>query len=192
MKILMIDNYDSFVYNLVQMLARHNEVIVKRNSEIQPEDIETLKPDAIVISPGPGRPSDRPLNATRKIIQQQAGQLPILGVCLGHQTIGHVYHAKITGAKRMMHGKSSPVHHNGEGLFEGLRNPLSAARYHSLVISRQKLPPDLELTAYAEDDNEIMAVRHRKYPTAGVQFHPESIITPQGEKLIRNFLQGRL
>jgi anthranilate synthase component 2 len=191
--ILVIDNYDSFTYNLVQYLgelgkelAIASDIRVYRNDEITVEQIRELQPDGIVISPGPGRPEDAGISAT--LIQTLGSTLPILGVCLGHQGIGHVFGGTITSASELMHGKVSPIHHTGTGIFAGVENPFPATRYHSLVIERQTCPNVLEITAWAEDGT-IMGVRHRQYPhIQGVQFHPESILTAAGKQLLRNFL----
>jgi anthranilate synthase component II len=191
--ILVIDNYDSFTYNLVQYLGElggelpvAKEVQVYRNDQITLEQIRQLQPDAIVISPGPGRPEDAGISA--QIITELGSTLPILGVCLGHQGIGQVFGGKITAAQTLMHGKTSLVHHTGVGVFEGLENPFTATRYHSLAIEQQTCPDVLEITAWVEDGT-IMGVRHRNYPhIQGVQFHPESILTRSGKHLLRNFL----
>jgi anthranilate synthase component 2 len=191
--ILVIDNYDSFTYNLVQYLGEigqslptASEIQVYRNDEIDLSAIAQLNPNGIVISPGPGTPDDAGISMD--LIRQFAATIPILGVCLGHQCIGQVYGGTITNAGVLMHGKTSSVHHTGEGVFSGLDNPFTATRYHSLVIARESLPSSLELTAWVEDGT-IMGVRHREYPhLQGVQFHPESILTEAGKQLLRNFL----
>ena len=191
--ILVIDNYDSFTYNLVQYLGElgaefpvAEAIQVYRNDQISLEQIGQLQPDAIVISPGPGRPEDAGIS--QSIIESFGAALPILGVCLGHQSIGQVFGGKIVSAPVLMHGKTSSVHHTGIGVFEGLENPLTATRYHSLVIDRQACPDVLEITAWV-DDGTIMGVRHRQYPhVQGVQFHPESVLTASGKQLLRNFL----
>lgn len=191
--ILVIDNYDSFTYNLVQYLGEigqslptASEIQVYRNDEIDLSAIAQLNPNGIVISPGPGTPDDAGISM--ELIRQFAATIPILGVCLGHQCIGQVYGGTITNAGVLMHGKTSSVHHTGEGVFSGLDNPFTATRYHSLVIARESLPSSLELTAWVEDGT-IMGVRHREYPhLQGVQFHPESILTEAGKQLLRNFL----
>jgi anthranilate synthase component 2 len=193
--ILVIDNYDSFTYNLVQYLgelgaefAIAQDVRVYRNDQITLEQIQQLNPDAIVISPGPGRPDDAGISL--QLIEKLGANLPILGVCLGHQSIGQVFGGDIVSAPVLMHGKTSPVHHTGQGVFAGLENPLTATRYHSLVIERQTLPEVLEVTAWV-DDGTIMGVRHRQYPhIQGVQFHPESVLTQSGKELLRNFLRS--
>lgn len=186
--ILMIDNYDSFTYNIVQYFYDLGEdVIVKRNDEITVEDIEQMEGiDAIVISPGPCTPNEAGVSVDT--IKHFKGRYPILGVCLGHQSIGQAFGAKIVKAKCLMHGKTSDIYHNGRGLFEGIPSPFKAVRYHSLVIDEKTLPPDIEITARSED-GEIMAIEHKKYPIWGVQFHPESILTEYGKKLLENFLK---
>jgi anthranilate synthase component 2 len=192
MRILMIDNYDSFVYNLVHMFKKNCDVTVKRSDQVSVDDVDDLRPDRIVISPGPGRPSDPLYQSSKKIILKHGPNIPTLGVCLGHQTIGYSFGAKIVVAKKMMHGKLSRIKHNANGLFKGVKNPLNAARYHSLLVSREALPRTLEVTAESLDGHEIMGLRHVRYPIVGVQFHPESIITEQGSRLISNFLKGNL
>lgn len=191
--ILVIDNYDSFTYNLVQYLAELGkelpvaaEVQVYRNDEISLAQIQQLAPDGIVISPGPGHPKESGISLD--VIQQLGANYPVLGVCLGHQGIGHCFGGTITSAPELMHGKTSLVHHTGKGVFAGLENPFTATRYHSLVIDRQTCPDILEITAWVEDGT-IMGVRHRDYPhLQGVQFHPESVLTGLGKPLLRNFL----
>ena len=188
----MIDNYDSFTYNLVQYLAELGaEVEVVRNDQIAVEEIEKIDPDKIVVSPGPCTPKEAGISVAA--IQCYAGRYPILGVCLGHQSIGHAFGGKIIRAKSIMHGKTSMVRHTDRGVFQGLNNPFQATRYHSLVIERATIPDCLEITAWTEDDNggleEIMGVRHKSLPIEGVQFHPESIMTEQGHDLLRNFLK---
>lgn len=193
--ILVIDNYDSFTYNLVQYLGELStefpiatEIKVYRNDQISLDTIRQLQPDGIVISPGPGRPEDAGISL--QLIETLSAQVPILGVCLGHQSIGQVFGGKIVSAPILMHGKTSQVHHAGVGIFAGLENPLTATRYHSLVIERQELPDVLEVTAWVEDGT-IMGVRHRQYPhVQGVQFHPESVLTQSGKDLLRNFLRS--
>jgi len=192
--IIVIDNYDSFTYNLVQYLGELGaefpvaaEIQVYRNDQISLEQIRQLHPDGVVISPGPGRPEDTGISLD--LIQQLGPNLPILGVCLGHQSIGQVFGAHIVSAPELMHGKTSLVSHTGVGVFRGLDNPLTATRYHSLVIDRQTCPEALEITAWVEDGT-IMGVRHRNYPhVEGVQFHPESVLTTSGKQLLRNFLK---
>jgi anthranilate synthase component 2 len=192
--ILVIDNYDSFTYNLVQYLGElavdfpvANDLQVVRNDKITIDEIRVLNPDAVVISPGPGRPDDA--GVSLNAIAQLGDKLPILGVCLGHQSIGQVFGGKIVSAPELMHGKTSLVSHTGIGIFQGLENPLTATRYHSLVIERETCPEVLEITAWVEDGT-IMGVRHRNYPhIQGVQFHPESVLTALGKELLRNFLR---
>ncbi|MFZ5558257.1 MAG: aminodeoxychorismate/anthranilate synthase component II [Pseudomonadota bacterium] len=187
--LLMIDNYDSFTYNLVQYLGElGQEVVVHRNDEITLDAIAALKPAYIVISPGPCTPNEAGVSVP--LIQRFAGQVPILGVCLGHQSIGQAFGGKIVHAKQLMHGKTSQIHHGGVGVFRGLPNPFEATRYHSLVIERASLPDCLEVTAWT-DDQEIMGVRHKTLPVEGVQFHPESILTQHGHAMLRNFLARR-
>lgn len=190
--ILMIDNYDSFTYNVVQYLAELGaRVQVYRNDEITVADIEALKPERLVISPGPCTPNEA--GVSMAAISHFAGQLPILGICLGHQAIGQVYGGRIVRAGQVMHGKVSPVFHENAGIFQGLSNPLQATRYHSLVIQQESLPDCLEVTAWTRNEDgsieEIMGIRHKTLPIEGVQFHPESIMTEEGHELLRNFLQ---
>ncbi|WP_029654684.1 aminodeoxychorismate/anthranilate synthase component II [Marinobacter daepoensis] len=190
--LLMIDNYDSFTYNVVQYLAELGaEVQVHRNDEITLEQIEALNPERLVISPGPCTPNEA--GVSMDAIRHFAGKLPILGICLGHQSIGQVFGGSIIRAGNVMHGKVSAVYHNDVGVFRGLNNPLQATRYHSLVIDKNSLPECLEITAWTRNDDgsieEIMGVRHKTLPIEGVQFHPESIMTEQGHELLRNFLR---
>ncbi|HCC79832.1 MULTISPECIES: aminodeoxychorismate/anthranilate synthase component II [unclassified Methylophaga] len=189
--LLMIDNYDSFTYNLVQYFAELGaEVKVQRNDKLTINDIETLNPELIVISPGPCTPNEAGISLD--VIHQFAGKKPILGVCLGHQAIGQAFGGNVVHAREIMHGKTSPVHHNNVGVFKGLNNPLQATRYHSLVIKKETLPDCFEVTAWTENPDgsidEIMGVRHKTLPIEGVQFHPESILTEQGHQLLKNFL----
>ncbi len=185
--ILMIDNYDSFTYNLVQYFGELNaDMKVIRNDALSLAEVIKLKPNKIVISPGPGRPEDAGISVD--IIKQLSGKIPILGVCLGHQAIGYAFGGKIINAKKLMHGKTSAIEHDGKGLFKGLSHPFEATRYHSLVIDPKKLPACLEVTAWTTDDREIMGVRHKTLPLWGVQFHPESILTTQGKSILKNFL----
>jgi len=188
MKILMIDNYDSFTYNIVQYLYELDvDVLVKRNDEISIEDIKKLDDiDAIVISPGPCSPTEAGISV--EVIKTFKGTYPILGVCLGHQSIGYAFGAKIVRAKCLMHGKTSMIYHNGKGLFKDIPSPFEAVRYHSLVIDKKSLPEDIEITAWTEEDDEIMGIEHKKYPIYGIQFHPESILTQYGKKLLANFV----
>ena len=185
--LLMIDNYDSFTYNLVQYLGElGQDVKVARNDEISLEQIEALAPQRIVISPGPCTPNEA--GVSLPLIGRFAGRIPILGVCLGHQAIGQAFGGRVIHAKTLMHGKVSRINHTGAGVFQGLPSPYSATRYHSLAIERSTCPKDLEVTAWT-DDGEIMGVRHRALAVEGVQFHPESILTEHGHKLLGNFLQ---
>ena len=184
--LLMIDNYDSFTYNLVQYFGELGEdVKVVRNDEMTVDEIAALKPDRIVLSPGPCTPNEA--GVSLEVIRRFAGKIPILGVCLGHQAIGQAFGGKVVHAKTLMHGKVSPVFHAGKGVFSGLPSPYQATRYHSLAIEPASCPPELEVTAWTED-GEIMGVRHRSLPVEGVQFHPESILTEHGHDLLRNFL----
>ena len=186
-KILMIDNFDSFTYNLVQGFRTHGaEVIVFRNNAITIEEAQALRPTHLVISPGPGRPKDA--GVSMPLIQEFASKIPILGVCLGHQCIVEAFGGKIVYAQQLMHGKTSIIQHDQTTIFTNLDNPMVAGRYHSLAADITRLPKNLDISASTED-NEIMAVRHKTYPIEGVQFHPESILTPLGEKLMHNFLQ---
>lgn len=187
MSLLMIDNYDSFTYNLVQYFGElGQEVRVYRNDEITVEDIERMAPQYLVLSPGPCTPNEAGVSVPA--IQAFAGRLPILGVCLGHQSIGQAFGGRIVHARQLMHGKVSPVFHNHAGVFAGLPNPVTCTRYHSLVIERDTLPDCLEITAWTED-GEIMGVRHKTLPIEGVQFHPESILTEHGHDMLANFLR---
>lgn len=184
--ILMIDNYDSFTYNLVQYLGEMGQQLrVSRNDKITVEEIEDMKPDRIVISPGPCTPNEAGISVA--VIKHFAGKAPILGVCLGHQSIGAAFGGEIVRAPRLMHGKTSMIHHDGEGVFKGLPNPFEATRYHSLIIRRETMPDCLQITAET-DQREIMGIRHKEYAVEGVQFHPESILTTDGKKLLANFI----
>jgi anthranilate synthase/aminodeoxychorismate synthase-like glutamine amidotransferase len=186
--ILVVDNYDSFTYNLVQYLGELGaDLRVVRNDSMTADEIEALAPERIVISPGPGTPDQAGISLA--LIRRLGATTPILGVCLGHQAIGQAYGATIARAKRQMHGKTSDITHDGRGVFEGLPTPFVATRYHSLVVLPDTVPADLEVTAHAED-GEIMGVRHRTHPVEGVQFHPESILTGEGKRLLKNFLAG--
>ncbi|OGS49046.1 MAG: aminodeoxychorismate/anthranilate synthase component II [Euryarchaeota archaeon RBG_16_68_13] len=191
MRVLVIDNYDSFVYNLYQRLGELGaDPVVHRNDAITVEEIRRIAPDAIVLSPGPGHPVNaRDFGICGNVLRDLGPSTPTLGVCLGHQGIGTTFGGTVDHAARLLHGKTSRVTHDGRTIFEGLPNPIVAGRYHSLAILRERLPPDLEISATA-DDGEIMAVRHRVHPIEGVQFHPESILTPEGPALLRNFLKG--
>jgi len=187
-RVLVVDNYDSFVYNLVQYLGELGaEPLVHRHDELSLAEIEALEPDAVLISPGPGRPEDAGLS--NEVIRHFAGRRPVLGVCLGHQCIGQVYGGEVVRAPEIMHGKTSLIHHTGIGVFAGLPSPFEATRYHSLVVDRGSVPADLEITAWT-DDGTVMGLRHRQLavPVEGVQFHPESILTVSGHDLLRNFL----
>ncbi|WP_294948805.1 aminodeoxychorismate/anthranilate synthase component II [Sulfurivirga sp.] len=190
--LLMIDNYDSFTYNLVQYFGElGQEVVVHRNDQITLDEIAALRPDYLVISPGPCTPNEAGISV--EAIRRFAGEIPILGVCLGHQSIGQAFGAKIVRAREVMHGKTSPVWHENRGVFEGVANPVTVTRYHSLVIDRDSLPDELEITAWTRKDDgsfdEIMGVRHRTLPVEGVQFHPESILTEAGHRMLNNFLE---
>jgi anthranilate synthase/aminodeoxychorismate synthase-like glutamine amidotransferase len=185
--ILMIDNYDSFTYNLVQYLEEIGpRVEVIRNDVMTVDQIEQLQPKAIVISPGPGGPPDA--GVCLDVVKRLSGRVPILGVCLGHQTIAAAFGAEIVGARKLMHGKTSMVTADGEGIFKGVSKPFQAMRYHSLAVAREPLPGCLKITARSEDD-EIMGIRHTEHPTEGIQFHPESIMTTIGKRLLRNFVK---
>ena len=187
--LLMIDNYDSFTYNLVQYLGElGEEVKVVRNDEMGVDEVERLAPQRIVVSPGPCTPNEA--GVSLELIRRFAGRVPILGVCLGHQAIGQAFGGKVVHAKTLMHGKVSQIHHRGLGVFRGLPTPYEATRYHSLAIERASCPAELEVTAWTED-GEIMGVRHRSLPVEGVQFHPESILTQHGHALLRNFLEDK-
>ncbi len=189
-KILLVDNFDSFVYNLAQYIGELGaEPVVVRNDAISFDRLESEPPDAIVISPGPGRPEQA--GASCEVIARFGPEIPILGVCLGHQCLAQVYGATITHAATIMHGKTSLVSHTGEGIFEHLPNPLKVTRYHSLAVAAASVPSDLEVTA-STDDGTIMGLRHRSHPVTGVQFHPESVFTESGHQLLENFLAGRL
>jgi anthranilate synthase component II len=184
--LLLIDNYDSFTYNLAQIFGELGaEVLVKRNDEIAPAEIEKLNPTRICISPGPGRPREAGISCD--VIREFGPRIPLLGVCLGHQCIGEVFGGEIVQAPRLMHGKTSAISHTGTGVFKDVAQPFEATRYHSLVIKRDSLSGSLAVTAES-DDGEIMAVQHREFPIHGVQFHPESILTGEGRKLLANFL----
>ena len=192
MKVLVIDNYDSFVYNLVQYLGElGGDPIVYRNDQLTLQQAMELDPQRIVISPGPGTPENpRYFGVCSVILREMSCKIPTLGVCLGHQGIISVFGGKVVHANRLMHGKTSKVKHDGKGLFEGVKNPFTATRYHSLVGEKNSIPSCIEVSAESTDDNEIMGVRHRTYPITGVQFHPESILCEDGKKIIKNFLEG--
>jgi anthranilate synthase/aminodeoxychorismate synthase-like glutamine amidotransferase len=188
--VFVLDNYDSFTYNLVQYLGEMGEQVeVCRNDQITVPELERLRPKQIVISPGPCTPQEAGISI--ELIRHFTGKLPILGVCLGHQAIGAAFGGSIIRAKKLMHGKTSPIMHTGKGVFRGLESPLTATRYHSLIIDRQTVPAELEITAHTreEDGSEvIMGVRHRKFPVEGVQFHPESVLTSCGRQMLKNFI----
>lgn len=187
--IFVLDNYDSFVYNLVQYLGELGEEIrVYRNDEISVESIEKLKPTHIVISPGPCTPKEAGISM--ELVKAFAGKVPILGVCLGHQSIGEAFGANVVRADQILHGKVSEIHHDGKSLFTGIQNPFIATRYHSLIVEKENLPDCLEVTAWTKDD-EIMGIRHRTHQVEGFQFHPESILTGEGKTLIKNFVKGK-
>jgi anthranilate synthase component II len=190
MKILVIDNYDSFVYNLAQLLGElRTEPTVLRNDRITLEDVVRLDPDAIVISPGPGHPADRKyFGVCTDVIGELGHRIPILGVCLGHQGIVHAFGGKVINARRIRHGKTSLIQYTADSLFEDVANPFRATRYHSLVADQNTFPSCLEVTARALDDGEIMGIRHRQYLMEGVQFHPESVLTDEGRRILLNFI----
>jgi anthranilate synthase component 2 len=192
MKVLIIDNFDSFVYNLAQYVGQLGaEPSVHRNNEVTTREIKQMEPDRIIISPGPGRPEDhRYFGVCLDVIKKISPTTPTLGVCLGHQGIAYAFGGSIVHAKRLMHGKTSLIEHEANGLFDGVGSPLRATRYHSLVCRRRGFPKCLEETATSLDDKEIMGFRHREYPIYGVQFHPESILTSDGLKIVKNFLDG--
>lgn len=192
MKVLILDNYDSFVYNLAQYAGEiADEVVVKRNDEVNIPAVRRFSPDKIIISPGPGTPADpRYFGICTEVLRKVSIETPTLGVCLGHQGIVHSFGGKIVRAKRLRHGKTSSIRHDGKGIFRGLENPFEATRYHSLVADPRTLPDSLEVSALSEDDQEVMAVRHREFPIEGVQFHPESILTVHGHRMIANFLEA--
>ena len=189
--VVVVDNYDSFTYNLVQYLGELGaDVRVMRNDAVTVEVIRAARPDHIVISPGPGRPENA--GVTMDVIREMGRETPILGVCLGHQAIGAVFGGSVIRATVPMHGKTSTIEHDGRGIFTGITEPFLASRYHSLIVSDEGLPPALEVTARTKEDHTIMGLRHRSWPVHGVQFHPESILTGEGHRLLRNFLEGRL
>ncbi len=190
MKILVIDNYDSFVYNIAQILGElKTEPTVVRNDKITLEQVREMNPDAIVISPGPGHPANRKyFGVCTDIIRELGPTIPILGVCLGHQGIVHAFGGKVVSAKKVRHGKTSPIQYSQDGLFENVANPFRATRYHSLVAEQDSIPSCLEVTARATDDGEIMGIRHKQYLIKGVQFHPESVLTGEGRKMLQNFI----
>ncbi len=188
--ILVLDNYDSFTFNLVQLLGRFcTDIVVRRNDELHVQDVIAMRPEKILISPGPGRPEDAGI--TLELIQACGQQVPILGVCLGHQAIGLAFGGRVIHAPTLMHGRTSQIHHDQQKIYHGVPSPFTATRYHSLVVSGESVPADLQVTARTSD-GVIMGVRHRGYPIEGVQFHPESILTESGEHIIRNWLQVQL
>jgi anthranilate synthase component 2 len=191
--VLVIDNYDSFVYNLVQYIGELGaETIVYRNDQVTLKQVKELKPDRIVISPGPGTPEDtRYFGVCTEILQHVSCEVPTLGVCLGHQGIIYAFGGKVVSAKRLMHGKTSKIKHDGKGIFKGVHNPFTATRYHSLAGEKYSIPSCLEITAESIDDGEVMGVRHTEYPIEGIQFHPESILCEDGKLIIKNFLDGK-
>lgn len=187
--ILIIDNYDSFTYNLYQYIGEiYTHMKVVRNDEITVNEIACLNPDGIILSPGPGTPDKAGICVD--LVKKYAGKIPILGICLGHQAIGYAFGSKVVRAENIMHGKTSKLKHNGEKLFKGIKTPLEVMRYHSLIVDKNSLAEELEITAESLDDNVIMGLKHKKYEVYGLQFHPESIITEEGKKIIRNFVEG--
>ena len=189
--IFVLDNYDSFTFNLVQALGElGKDVEVYRNDAIDVEGVKARAPEALVLSPGPCTPAEAGISVA--LVERLSGTLPLLGVCLGHQAIAHAFGGTVRRARTVMHGKTSVLRHPGTGLFDGLRDPLVVGRYHSLVVDAESFPAELEPTAFSVEDGEVMALRHRRHPTVGVQFHPESVLTPEGQHLLRNFLEGRL
>ena len=193
MKVLVIDNYDSFVYNLVQYIGElGGEPVVYRNDQLTLQQAQELDPKRIVISPGPGTPENpHYFGISSDVLLNMSCKIPTLGVCLGNQGIISVFGGKVVRANRLMHGKTSMISHDGKGIFEGVKNPFKATRYHSLVGEKKSIPSCIEISAQSTDDSEIMAVRHKKYPITGVQFHPESILCEYGKKIVNNFLEGR-
>ena len=186
-RIVMIDNYDSFTYNLVQYLGELGQkLLVFRNDRVTLEEVKRLRPARVVISPGPGSPKDA--GVSNEIIRELGPKTPVLGVCLGHQCIGAVFGGKVERNWRLMHGKTSPIYHDGKGIFRGLPNPFEATRYHSLVVRKEGFPPALRVTAHTKE-GEVMGLQHRRFPIYGVQFHPESILTTAGKQLLKNFLK---
>jgi anthranilate synthase/aminodeoxychorismate synthase-like glutamine amidotransferase len=188
--VFVLDNYDSFTYNLVQYLGELGATVeVRRNNQLTVDDVERLRPERILISPGPCTPSDAGISVD--LIRRFAGKVPVLGVCLGHQALGEAFGGKIVRAKQLMHGKTSKVEHDGKTVFRGLTSPMTATRYHSLIVSENTLPAELEVSAHTVDNDGtrvIMGLRHRKFPLEGVQFHPESVLTDQGKQLVKNFM----
>lgn len=192
MKLLLIDNYDSFVYNIAQYVGELGaSPFIYRNDEITIKQIEKLQPERIILSPGPGTPiNKRYFGICLSLIKQISLHTPTLGICLGHQGIVHAFNGKISHAQQLMHGKTSQIRHDGEGIYKGILNPFEATRYHSLVADSSSIPRCLQVTAHSMEDNEIMGVRHIRYPIEGIQFHPESILTNEGKKILKNFLDG--
>lgn len=190
MKILIIDNYDSFVYNIAQILGELGaEPVVIRNDKITLEEVRKMKPDGIVISPGPGHPADRKyFGVCTAVIKEMGPKTPILGVCLGHQGIVHAFGGRVVNAGKVRHGKTSPIQYTHDRIFENVANPFRATRYHSLVAEKDSIPDCLEVTARSLDDGEIMGIKHKQYPIEGVQFHPESVLTGEGRRMLQNFL----
>src|ERR1700723_1703584 len=188
--VFVLDNYDSFTYNLVQYMGELGaEMVIRRNDELTPAEVEALRPEKIVISPGPCTPQDAGISIELiKHFAKAKRRVPILGVCLGHQAIGAAFGGNVVRAPKLMHGKTSPVEHDGRNLFAGLASPMTCTRYHSLIVSEEGLPDELEVSARVERDGTIMGLRHRRFPIEGVQFHPESVLTADGKSLIRNFL----
>jgi para-aminobenzoate synthetase component II len=185
--VFVLDNYDSFTYNLVQYMGELGaDLVIRRNDDLSVEEVEELEPERIVLSPGPCTPQEAGISIA--LIQQFAGKVPILGVCLGHQAIGAAFGGNVVRAPKLMHGKTSPVEHDGRNLFAGLGSPMTCTRYHSLIVAEEGLPAELEVTARVQNDGTIMGLRHRRFPIEGVQFHPESVLTTDGKSLIRNFL----
>ena len=192
--IFVLDNYDSFTYNLVQYIGELGaKVEVRRNDEVTIEEIQSMRPERIVVSPGPCTPQDAGISI--ELIRHFAGKLPLLGVCLGHQAIGAAFGGQVVRAKNLMHGKTSQVEHDGKTIFRGLASPMTATRYHSLIVAEEELPDALEVSAWTRDQDGtrvIMGLRHKKFPIEGVQFHPESVLTDEGKKLVENFLRSRI
>jgi para-aminobenzoate synthetase component 2 len=185
--VFVLDNYDSFTYNLVQYMGELGaDLVIHRNDDLTVEQVEELKPERILLSPGPCTPQEAGISI--ELIQHFAGKVPILGVCLGHQAIGAAFGGSVVRAPKLMHGKTSPVEHDGKSLFAGLASPMTCTRYHSLIVAEEGLPEELEVTARVQNDGTIMGLRHRRFPIEGVQFHPESVLTTDGKSLIRNFL----
>lgn len=186
--ILIIDNYDSFTYNLYQYIGEiYEDIKVVRNDEVNIEEIKKLAPEGIVLSPGPGRPEDSGICIN--VIKELGSTIPVLGICLGHQAIGYAFGGKVSRADKIMHGKVSEINHDGKGMFKDIKNPLTVMRYHSLIVEKENLPEELEITGETKD-GVVMGLKHKKYPVYGLQFHPESILTEEGKKIVRNFVEG--